>query len=400
MHRLSLKPFLLALAGAALVLSACGSSRTAAPRQQAQIPQQATPAPVKPAPVRDENIVLALLAPQSGANQGAASVGRALVQAARLGVQDLNDRRVELRIYDTAGDPARGADMARRAVSDGADIILGPLFGSVTEAVAPIASGAGIKVLSFSTDSSVAGGPVWVTGYLPEMEARRILSFAASRGRNAVGIFYPATPYGEAALRGARETSTGFAQVIGSASFQPGFAGVEAGAEQFAGAAAGADAVLIASGGNDLRSAGSFLDFYNFNPQRVQYLGLGQWFSSSTLREKSLLGGWFPAPEPEAANRFSERFAQQFGEKPRFLATLGYDAVQIAGQAAKAARSSAGADPFSVETLTRPEGYEGAVGRVRLTRDGRNERALAILTVEAQGFATLDPAPRSFAAGF
>lgn len=318
-----------------------------------------------------------------------------------MGIVDLRDRTVELKVYDTAADPSRAAQMATKAIADGADIILGPLFGSATKTVGPIASSAGLKVLSFSTDTSAAGGDVWVTGFLPEMEAARILSYASAQGYPTVGVFYPRTPYGRAALRGAEEASSrGRTSLIGAGGFQPGFAGIQSAAGDFAGAAAGADAVLVATGGNDLKSAGTFMDFYNFNPRVVKFLGLGQWYSGATLKELTLRGGWFPAPDPVQSTRFSERFLSQYGSKPPLLAVLGYDAVQIAGQSVAAARATGGTGGISAEILTRSQGFKGALGAVRLTSDGRNERALAILEVSDRNFVTIDPAPVSFAPGF
>lgn len=401
MRRRVINPILSLCVAATLAVAGCGSSGSVSSRAP-QAPASTQPSqPTRTVTPSTDTVTLALLAPQSGARKSAVQLGAALAQAARMGLVDLRDRNVDLKIYDTAGDPTTAAQMASKAIGEGADIILGPLFGSATKAVAPIASRAGLKVLSFSTDTSAAGGSVWVTGFLPEMEASRILSYASAQGYPSVGVFYPQTPYGRAALRGAEEASArGRTSLLGAGGFQPGFAGIQTAAGDFAGAAAGSAAVLIATGGNDLKSAGTFMDFYNFDPRVVKFLGLGQWYSGATLKELTLRGGWFPAPDPVRSTQFSERFQSQFGSKPPLLAVLGYDAVQIAGQSVAAARASSGADVFAKELLTRVQGFKGALGAVRLTPDGRNERALAILEVSDRNFVTIDPAPASFAPGF
>lgn len=399
MYRFSFKPILWIAAAATLALTGCGPSRNVG-QQGPQNPQQQGGSVQVPAFNPGEKVTLALLAPQSGANQGAANLGRALVNAARMGMVDLAERQLELKVYDTAGDPARAGQMAQRALTDGADIILGPLFSSSTKAVARIAQPAGLKVLSFSTDSSAAGGSVWLTGFLPEMEARRVLSYASSQGRASVGVFYPQNAYGQAALRGAqqaqRERRT---QIAGTGAFQPGFNGVQNGAGPFASASSGADAVLLATGGSDLQAAGSFMDFNNINPARVKFLGLGQWFSGATLKEPTLRGGWFPAPDIDRSNAFSSRYAQQFGAKPRLVAVLGYDAVMVAGRLFREARASGTREMFPTQLLLRPAGFEGGLGPIRFTRDGLSERSLAILEVGQRNFRTIDPAPRVFGAG-
>ncbi|MEM7176992.1 MAG: penicillin-binding protein activator [Pseudomonadota bacterium] len=397
----SFKLSLCVLAGAVLVLAGCASSPSVAPGSGgASAASSGSAAPATPqTPAIDNKITLALLVPQSGANQ-ATQLGKAMANAARMGAADLRDPVVTLKVYDTAGDPATAARVAQRAIGDGADIILGPLYASATKSVAPVASGSGLKVLSFSTDVTAAGGNVWVTGFLPQMEAARVLSYATSQGYGDVGVFYPATPYGDAAMQGAREASAaGRTVIVGDMAFAPGFEGIQEAAPQFAASAAGASTVLIATGGADLNSAGAFLDFNNFDPKVIKFLGLGQWYSGSTLKELTLRGGWFPAPDPLLSSNFSNRYAAQFGTKPPLLAVLGYDAVQIAGQAVRLNSATGAGDAFSDAVMTRPGGFNGALGIVRLTPDGRSERALAILEVDSRSFRTVDPAPTSFAFG-
>ncbi|MEM6904902.1 MAG: penicillin-binding protein activator [Pseudomonadota bacterium] len=397
MYRLSIRPLFSLLAALACV-AGCASPNTAS--RPTQTPQAPQPSVQVPAFDPQGTVTFALLAPLSTPRERAAQLAQALVNSARLGMADLNDRRLELKVYDTAGVPATAAQMADRALAEGADIVLGPLFSGATKSVASRVGPRGVKVLSFSTDTSAAGGPVWVTGFLPEMEAARILSFAARQGFDQVGVLYPATPAGQAALRGSREASQrGLTQVIGEASFQPGFQGVQEGTAIFADTAIGANSVLVATAGRDLQAAGSFLDFYNFNPRRVKFLGLGQWYSPSTLREQTLQGGWFPAPDQAKSDAFSARYAQRFGSKPPLVAVLGYDAVQVAGQLVQAARQAGASDLFDTALLTRSSGFEGGLGRIRFTPDGRSERALAILEVVSGNFATVDPAPFSFPPG-
>ncbi|MEL6479708.1 MAG: penicillin-binding protein activator, partial [Pseudomonadota bacterium] len=217
-----LKPVLLGLAALSLLVAGCApgargpSGSASAPRVQGPTFQPG------------EVVTMALLSPQSSPNQGAAALGQALVNAARMGMVDLGERQLALKVYDTAGDPARAAQQAQAAIAEGADIILGPLFSAATKSVAQVAAPRGIKVLSFSTDSSAASNGVWLTGFLPEMEAQRILSYARAQGRGQVGVFYPATAYGEAALRGAQQAQRqGQTQIVGSGAFQPGFNGVQ-----------------------------------------------------------------------------------------------------------------------------------------------------------------------------
>jgi len=324
------------------------------------------------------------------------SAGRALVNAAKMAETDLADPALQLRVYDTTGNAAQARAVAQQAVSDGARLILGPLFGASTPGVGEIAAAAGINVISFSTDSKVAGGPVFVSGFLPEAEAARIVSFAAARGFDRIAVFHPQTEYGSAALRGADEGSlSSGARVVVAQSYDRTFEGIQAAAPAFAAAANGAaaSAILLPESGQGLRSVGAFMDYAGLDPAVVRYLGLGQWNANATLQEPALQGGWFPAPDPNRLDRFAGLYAARYGSRPPFIAVLGYDAVQVAGQLLAEARINRQGDPFGRGALIRPAGFDGALGPLRFEPDGRNRRALAILEVGPRGFAVIDPAP-------
>lgn len=346
-----------------------------------------------------QSVTVALLTPSSSSNPGAAALGKALANAARMSVADLGNPNLKLRIYDTGGDPGRARAVAQQALKDGAKLIIGPLFGSSTKAVASTAAAAGVKVISFSTDASAAGNPVYLSGFLPQMEARRITSFARARGYNALGLFYPKTPVGTGARAGAKAAGAGL--VVAELAYDRTPDGIKTGAKQFASQArtAGVRAILLPEAGQGLQYVGALMRDGGLDPRSVKYLGLGGWNSRSTLNEGSLRGGWFPAPEPALMKRFVTKYEGSFGAVPSPLAVLSYDAVQIAGQLLNEARTSGSRDAFNTSALTRPQGFRGAVGPVRFSPNGLGQRGMAILEVNRGVFTTVDAAPVAFGAG-
>jgi ABC-type branched-subunit amino acid transport system substrate-binding protein len=403
LRSLTIVPGLVLAAGLAFSVASCGP--TALSRSApSTVPSGEQTYPILPTGSVDPNrpVIVALLAPLSAADEGAANVGKALANAARMAAVDLSDPNLDLRIYDTGGNPQTARAMAQRAVGEGAALILGPLFGANTVGVGDVASAAGINVISFSTDSTVAGGPVFLSGFLPETEAKRIVGYAASRGLNRIAVFYPETDYGAAALRSAEEAAySSGARVVVTRSYSRTFQGIQDSAEPFAGAAleSGATAVLLPDREQGLRSASAFMDYNGLDPALVKYLGLGQWNSSATLQEPVLQGGWFPAPDPDRLDSFSRFYAARHGAPPPFVAVLGYDAVQVAGQLLADARRNGSFTPFGRSELTRFEGFQGALGPLRFEPNGLNERALAILQVGARSFEVLDPAPARLGLG-
>ncbi len=361
----------------------------------------ATPSAPAPKPEQIEATKVALLVPTGTANEGAASLADAIVNAARMAMADIGDPGLELAIYDTRGEPGPAADAASRAIADGAALIVGPLFGSSTGAVGGIAGPRGVNVISFSTDTSVAGGPVFVSGFTPEAEARRMVSFARARGIDSVGVFYPDNSYGRAALNGIQQAaSAAGVQVTTQVGYARSFQGIQSSAGDFSDSVitSGSSGILLPDGGQGLRSVGAFMDYNEIASDQVQYMGLGQWNAKATLEEPALRNGWFPAPDPGAMRSFVRDYRSSYGSVPQPLAVLGYDAIQVAAQLLKGARAS-GEPAFDARAITRPQGFDGAVGPLRFRSDGTADRAMAILEVGDGVFDVVDPAPAVFGPG-
>lgn len=383
-------------AGAMLVaalVAACaappGPRRTATPSAPAT---SATPAPVDPAaPVR-----VALLVPLGAADPQQEALAQALVNAARLAQGDLAGVTIDLSVHGTAGDPQRAREAAARAIAEGARIILGPLFGVAAQAVGPVAAEAGIKVLTFSTNPAVAGRNVFLLGQTAETEADRLISFARSRGIGSVGVFYPRTPSGQAAADAIRAAAAREGVALTTQMDYPrSFQGIQDRAKEYA-AQHAADAVILPDGGQALVSAAAFLNYYGLSPTRSRFMGLGQWNAPATTREATLHGGWFVAPDPETFAAFAARYRAAYGTDPSPVAGLAYDGIAAIGALIRDARAAGDGDPFSIDNLTNPDGFAGVSGIFRLRRDGRIDRALAVLEVGADGFTVIDPAPRRF----
>ncbi len=388
-------PGLSLLAGLLLLISACApqmtTSRPPTPPAGPQPGSSAAGAVDLTRPVR-----VALLVPSGSSDPGTASLAGALVNAAEMARADLGDPLLDLAVYDTRATPEGARAAAEQAASEGARLILGPLFSSATRAAGEVAARHALTVISFSTDSAAAGGPVFLSGYLPEREAERIIGYAAAQGYDRIAIFHPANAYGRAARRGAEAAAARYgAGLLFALDYPRTFKGIEANAPRFAEVAlnTGVNAVLLPDEGQGLSAAAAFLDYSGLDPAEVKYLGLGQWNVPATLKESTLRGGWFPAPDPALVEAFAGRYEARYGTRPPLVAVLGYDAVQVAGQLLAAARESGVTDPFSATALTRPEGFDGAFGPLGFQPGGLNRRALAVLEVGEDGFKVVDPPP-------
>ena len=156
------------------------------------------------------------------------------------------------------------------------------------------------------------------------------------------------------------------------------------------------DAILIADGGDRLRSVASLLTFYDVDPAEVRFLGTMRWQDDPrVLEETALRSGWIAALPPETMSAFRSRYQAAFGTEPQQLAALAYDATALVVIVAR----DLGDRDFTNATLTNPEGFAGATGLFRLRPDGLADHSLAILEVDGTATRVIDPAPSSLVSG-
>ncbi len=152
------------------------------------------------------------------------------------------------------------------------------------------------------------------------------------------------------------------------------------------------DAIFIPEGGLALRSLAPLLPYYDIDPRFVKFIGTSLWDDAALAREPALHGGWYAAPETHLKEAFVRHFNKTYQYNPPRLAALAYDSVALAARLA----SLYTPDPFTSDILTDPNGFRGIEGIMRLTRDGANERGLAIYEITAKKPRRIAPAPANF----
>ena len=135
-------------------------------------------------------VPVALLVPAGSGQAGDAALARSLENAARLAMSDLQNVQIDLRVYDTRGSSNTAAAVAQQAVADGAKIILGPVYAQAANSAGIAALSSNVNVLSFSNNTSIAGGNVFVLGPTFDNTANRLVSFAGSQGKSNMVIVH------------------------------------------------------------------------------------------------------------------------------------------------------------------------------------------------------------------
>lgn len=353
------------------------------------------PAPMGPAISGDVlgtgSVRVALLLPKSAPGNGA-SLALAMQNAASLGMTDFTNNDLTVMVKDTRGTADGAAEAARQAISEGAELILGPVFAAEVGGVGPVARAASVPVIAFSSDPSVAAAGVYILGFLVDGQVRRVVGEAAKSGRKSIAAIMSQSAFGnlaEAALR--QEAGRSGMRVVTVERFAAG--GEATSAAAIAAIAGQIDCLLLPEGAGvapaiarSLRSAGVDLT-------RIKLLGTGVWNDPAVYNDASLAGGWFPSPEVSGFSAFASHYRSTYGSEPPLTASLAYDAVVLAAGLAK----TAGAQRFQLSVITNPEGFLSSVnGLFRFNAFGTNDRGLAVYEVTGSTPSLVSAAPRAF----
>jgi len=379
----------LVVAGSAALLGACSVIPKGAESTGPVEPTQTAPAPEPSAtalPTDSARHRVALLVPMSGSNS---KVGQSIANATTMALLDTNASNLRITTYDTATG-ARAA--ARKAIRDGNKLILGPLLSSNVPTVLAESRAAGVPLISYSNDESVAAADSFVMGHLPGQSIRRSVAYAKDRGARNVAAIVPDGAYGQRAqlaltnalrenglaLAGIEEYARGNTSIIS--------------ASQRLRSRGGFDTVLIADGARLAAQAAGVLSPGGSGSTRI----LGTELLSgegSVTRSSALRGTWFAAVSDSRFKRFSDSYNTRFGAKPYRIATLGYDSVLLALRVAQDWRVGSS---FPTSRLYAEDGFLGLDGAFRFRRDGSVERAMEVREVRNGQVVIVDQAPSQF----
>ena len=384
-----------ALMATLFLVGACSEPpQTSTPVRQATTPRPSTGSPTTPS----GKVRIALLLPLTGQ---AAPIGQSLQQAAEMALFDAGAKELSLATYDSGSTPETAIEAYRKARTEGAALVLGPLFGNSATALAPLVGQGGANVVSFSNDEAAATRGVWVMGIAAPPQVRRVVDHAIDAGIKRFATFAPNTAYGEQMARTLEShVAVRGGTVVASELYDANSADLITPAKRLAGETLGRSggdgklAVLVPVAPPRLSPALSALTAAGIDKASVQFVGTGVWDVPGIGADSMLRGAWYAAPDPARRADFERRYTSTYGRPPHRLATLAYDGVALAGHLA---RLKPGGD-FSAEAITNPNGWSGVDGIFRFLPDGRTERALAVIEIQGERNVVVSPAPTTFPA--
>lgn len=358
-------------------------------------PAPSAPAAPESPPVIAGKVRVGLILPLTAPGNGGVA-GAAFRNAAEMAVAEYSGSTVQLLVKDDRGTADGGREAAQQALSEGAEIIIGPLFAPSVQAVGQVAKAASKPVIAFSTDASVASKGVYLLSFMPESDVDTILEFAASRGKRSIAALVPSTAYGSIVAASFQEIAARRGiRVAALERYSADKAGIDTAVKRIAALGGQADALLIPDNGDGMQNVGQALLANGIDNKKLQMLGTGVWDDPRVLGIKAIQGGWFSAPDKAGFNNFAARYRARYNAEPLRIASLAYDAVFLVN----ALYMKYGSSGFSEATITSPDGVIGTDGLFRFRPDGTNQRGLAVLQIGNGTAQSISPAPKTFPAG-
>ncbi len=351
--------------------------------------------PIPPSVVESSTNKIALLIPITSEESGVGELAQDLEKSAKLALTQIQPSPLELTIYDTEGTPMGAFQAASRAIGEGNNIILGPLFSESTRAIAPLVNISGVPVFSFSNDTRVAGGNIFILGQSFENSASRMVQYVIDEGK-LDGMIVSSDSHSETRAREALEEATSRAgfNIIHSINYELSQPGSLEAVEQIVRATETHVPDVIFLTGNTAGAVtliAELLEERDF-PQDVILVGIERWdIPIVALSVKGLQGTIFPIPDPNQSIIFSNNYQYEYDDVPHPLAGLPYDGIIAIDQLLT--RNNSGT--ITRRTILQGGEFFGSTGPFRFNERGEIERSLAVAKIENQRTIVVDKAPRS-----
>jgi ABC-type branched-subunit amino acid transport system substrate-binding protein len=339
------------------------------------------------------NVKVALILPLTSQSGQPSLVGQSLRNAADLAYAESGSSDIQILVKDDRSSADGAREAAQTALSQGAEIVIGPLFAPDVREVSRVVRSAGKPMIAFSTDTSTASHGAYLLSFLIETYVDRIVDFAASKGKKSIAALIPENDYGRVAEAEFQQQASkrGF-RVLEIEHYTPETR--EEAVRKVAALGDQIDTLFIPEQADAMPAMSAALMANHIDGKRVQILGTGLWNDARVLNLPALQGAWFAAPENGGFNSFANRYRAKYNADPTRIATLSYDAVSLAAALAR----SQGPQRYSEGVLQNKSGFNGADGVFRFRSDGLNDRGLSVLQINGGAAATVSPAPHSFPA--
>lgn len=379
---------------------------------------------------------VALLLPLTGIYQ---NIGLNMLEAAQLALFQQPNPNILLYPHDTQSTEMGARLAAQKAISDKANIIIGPLTSNHTKAVQNYAQSAGIPILTFSSDSELSKKGVHVFGHEHTFQALTAATMVADLDITTTAILAPDTPYGyemtqqfqnKAIDLGVSITHVAYfnpnstdqseqlkklAQeelslkllkdernllerefnIVGAAMSDASLTRLEELKTLEPQPIVNFEALYLPVTAEKLPLIASQLAFYDMDNKNVQLIGSALWHDKSVYKNKGeyIKGAYYPAPSEKLMEKLQKDFKQHYNKDLLPISSLAYDAIKLVTSAYINSdfRPNRLTDEFYA-----PDGYLLSNGPTKLLKNGMTERLYDMYEVRTYSHVSRTQAPLAF----
>lgn len=336
--------------------------------------------------MRVENALnVGVLLPLSGKD---AAIGQGMQNAMFMAQDDLKNNQLVLKFYDTKSTEDGAREAGYRAISEGAELILGPLMSAEVETVAPIALSADVPVVSFTTSPKVLQRGVYSIGLLSGEQIERAMAYAAAQGKYRMVLLAPNNNGGLSIVKSALSSAKSHNVELKKVGFyNPNTMDFSSIVRDVA-SPRDYDVVLIADNGNRLKSIASMFAYHDVMYPDVLFMGTAAWDSTNLDKETVLYHGVYPMITKSYGTYFNDKYKNTFSETAKPIYSFAYDSVLLAS--VLATRSKSALD----ENITGTSGFIGVNGYFKILPTGQSRHSLEMLEITRDGPKVISPADK------
>jgi hypothetical protein len=301
--------------------------------------------------------------------------GRKMLDAAKLGMTDLGDSLLTVTVEDTKGDSAYASELAIKAITTGAKVVIGPTELPAAQHIAKLSGSNRPPVLALA--DNFAGGPGVYAVPLSEADsaAAGAAGIAAKGGKKFVLLVAAGANAGAVESRVANGLSIYGATLAVTIPYSAADGGAKAVADMGS-LVDTPDAVIIASGDGSPSPILAALKSKGIPGKTTSLVGTNRWLEHPM--EPLFEGAYIAALDARETGPIADRFKTRFNYQPDVNVAYAYDMIALSAGIA----SAVGPDGFSKQVLENPNGFRGSTGLFRFRADGSSQRSMPFYRVE------------------
>ena len=303
----------------------------------------------------EKKIKIGLLVPLSGDN---ANIGKQIIKATRLALNDINSNTIEIFPKDTRSDPNRTLRAAFELKQIGINLIIGPVFYKNLINLDEVKD---VTFLSFTNKTLDLPKNVISTGVNSTSQLNTIKEFINKNEINKTIFLTPNLNYDLEIKKGIKESEikkikqyfydiepTKLTKQIEKItnyeirkqnlideitrlekSNDPNKESKIKILKKYTIGNVNFDSVVIADFDESLKSVITSLLYTDVSPKEKYFITLNQWFDESLLIDTVSQPIYYPSINKENLEQFEKKFFTQFNENPNHLSLLSYDLVGL-----------------------------------------------------------------------